>query len=430
VKMRITAFTLGSFGDVMPFVILGRELINRGYDYRIATYEDFRKKVEAFDIPFIKISGDSGEMVSVLLSDSNNGAGEGMNGLRYLLNKYPEMYTDFYNACKDSDLVMYMQFGSPAYHFAEKFGIPAIRTYVFPFDPTSKYCALSETMKRDSLFCRFKNFMCRFFMANAARDIMNEWRVRLGLRPNGRFHDYTKLNGQKMLTLYQYDEVLAPIDPKWIGTAYLTGNWIAPDEHENFPGKKELEEFLNNGEPPVFVGFGSMNYKDIVGLYEKVIRIVMQETDKRIIVPGVCAETVKEKFSEFEDRIFIIGFVPFEYLFPRMRAVIHHGGNGTVHAALRSSVPQMVMAFGADQMFWGGQCFYLGIGPAPVNVKKTIDERLLKEKIVDLTSNRTYKTNSLRLAGYVTTDGAKTAAELISKKYPKEESYGKQNIDR
>ena len=70
--MRITAFTLGSYGDVMPFILLGKELMKRGYEYRVATYENFKDRVIKENVEYVKISGDSEEMVSILLGNSNN----------------------------------------------------------------------------------------------------------------------------------------------------------------------------------------------------------------------------------------------------------------------------------------------------------------------------------------------------------------------
>ena len=83
--MRITAITLGSYGDIMPFVILGKELINRGYEYRIATFENYKDIIEKNGMTFLRISGDADEMVGLLLGNSNNTCSEGMNGIGFLL---------------------------------------------------------------------------------------------------------------------------------------------------------------------------------------------------------------------------------------------------------------------------------------------------------------------------------------------------------
>lgn len=416
--MRITAFALGSYGDVMPFILLGKELIKRGYEYRVATYENFKDRVIKENVEYVKISGDSEEMVSILLGNSNNGANEGMNGIKYLLSKYPMMYDDFYEACKDSDLVIYMQFGAPAYHFAEKFGIPAIRSLVFPFELTKQYCSMSESIERDSLNCLFSNFMCRTFMAVAARRDMNVWRKRLGMKKIGLFHDYTKLNNKKLLTLYQYDEILAKKDPRWKTHIHLTGNWIEPIKNVDSTIMEELDKFCDKKSKVVYIGFGSMNYKHMDELYSRILKVLLEDTDTKVIVPDTIRDIVLDKYGNYSERMKFIGFVPFEYLFEKVDAIIHHGGNGTTHAALRSGKPQFIMAFGADQMFWGGQCFYLQIGPKPINVKKDIADEVLRQRIIELIGTEVFVMNAERYKEDVSDNGVVRAADIIEEYYP------------
>ena len=402
--MRITAITLGSYGDIMPFVILGKELINRGYEYRIATFENYKDIIEKNGMTFLRISGDADEMVGLLLGNSNNTCSEGMNGIGFLLEKYPQLYNDFLCACKKSDLIIYMQFGALAYHFAEKFHIPVIRTFAFPFDVTKKYCSLLDTMKRNSLYCYFGNVMCQMMMSWAAMKTVNIWRKRLGLKRMGKFGNYRKINGKKIITLYQYDNILANKDKNWGTHIYLTGNWINPITDKESSGVGSLHRFIEEQKGVVYVGFGSMNYNKIEELYHIIIKILLK-TNKGIIVPESCKGLIKKEFVNESHRIYTIGYIPFEQFIGKIDAAIHHGGNGTVHACLRNGTPQLIMAFGADQVFWGGQCFYLGIGPAPINIKKKIDETELEKQIRDLINNNIYKKNSLKLSSEVSEDG-------------------------
>ena len=113
-----------------------------------------------------------------------------------------------------------------------------------------------------------------------------------------------------------------------------------------------------------------------------------------------------------------IGCVPFEYLFEKVDAIIHHGGNGTTHAALRSGKPQFIMAFGADQMFWGGQCFYLQIGPKPINVKKDIAYEVLRQRIIELIGTEVFVMNAERYKEDVSDNGVVRAADIIEEYYP------------
>ncbi|MBA4701052.1 MAG: glycosyltransferase family 1 protein [Ruminococcus sp.] len=415
--MKITAITLGSYGDIMPFILLGEELVKRGYEYRLATFENYRDIVEKRGLVFSKISGDSEEMVSLLLGNSNNTRSEGMNGISFLLGKYPDLYDDFYRACEKNDLIIYMQFGALAYHFAEKFHIPVIRTFAFPFDVTRKYCSLMDTMKRDSLSCYFGNIMCRTLMAWAAVKTVNIWRERLGLKKMGRFGDYRKMNGENIITLYQYDQVLANKDKKWGDHIYLTGNWIRLAKNQENEEIKKLYQFIDQCEGTVYVGFGSMNYDKADGLYRRIIRILLKE-NKGVIVPKSCRDLINREFKKQSQRIYIMDYIPFEQFIHKVDAAIHHGGNGTVHACMRNGKPQLIMAFGADQVFWGGQCFYLRVGPAPINVKKGINETEFENSIIDLISDDNYRINSEKFSAEVSDNGIDIAADIIQKKIP------------
>lgn len=417
--MKITAVTLGSYGDIFPFVLLGEELIKRGYEYKLATFENYREMVEKRGIVFSKIAGDADEMVSLLLGNSNNSRSQGMNGIRFLLGKYPKLYDDFYHACEKSDLVIYMQFGALAYHFADKFQIPVIRTFAFPFDRTKKYCSLIETMKRDSLSCYFGNVMCQLWMSLAAMETANHWRKCLGLQPMRRFANYRKQNGKKIITLYQYDEILAQRDKKWGNHIYLTGNWVSLKNDIKNEEAEKLDTYIRQQEGTVYVGFGSMNYDKMDELYQKIIKILLIEK-KGIIVPKSCKNLIHREFKNDLERICMIDYIPFEQFIHKVDAAIHHGGNGTVHACMRNGKPQLVMAFGADQIFWGGQCFYLKAGPAPVNIKKGIEETELKNRITDLIRNEEYRKNSEKLSAEISVNGTHIAADIIQKFFPVE----------
>lgn len=415
--MKMIAITLGSYGDILPFVFLGEELVKRGYEYSIATFENFRELIENKGLRFIKISGDSEEMVSILLGNSTNTSAEGMKGIEFLLEKYPQLYDDFYKACEKCDLIIYMQFGALAYHFAEKFHIPVIRSFVFPFDATRQYCSLLGTMKRNKLACYWGNVMCQTLMSWAAIKTANTWRRQLGLKKIGRFQNYRKINGKKILTLYQYDELLAPKDKKWGKHIYLTGNWVCPVLSEKNSEIIKLYQFIKEQKGTVYVGFGSMNYDKLDELYRSILKVLLK-SNKGVIIPKSCNNLVISEFKDKLPQIFMINFIPFEQFISRVDAAIHHGGNGTVHACLRNGKPQFIMAFGADQFFWGGQCYYLGIGPAPINVKKKVSKKQFENKIISLISNKTYKATAEKLSTKISENGVKVAADIIEKNFP------------
>jgi UDP:flavonoid glycosyltransferase YjiC (YdhE family) len=81
---------------------------------------------------------------------------------------------------------------------------------------------------------------------------------------------------------------------------------------------------------------------------------------------------------DFPDTIFRVESVPHDWLFPRMAALVHHGGSGTTGAAFRSGIPQIVVPYSFDQPFWATRTYRLGVGVKPISRKRLTVDRLAK----------------------------------------------------
>jgi len=114
-------------------------------------------------------------------------------------------------------------------------------------------------------------------------------------------------------------------------------------------------------------------------------------------------------------RVFFAEFLPHEWLFSRVSAVIHHGGAGTTSAGLREGRPTLIIPFAGDQPFWGDRVWKSGCGPKPLKRKGLTAEKLA-ERIRDLVSNKQYKTAARNVAAQLREEhGASRAADLIEK---------------
>ncbi|HGD5269458.1 MAG: glycosyltransferase [Peptostreptococcus sp.] len=420
--MKITAISLGSYGDVMPFIALGKELKRRGHNFQLATFQNFKEICIKNGIDFKKISGSPDELVSTLLSNSNNTRKEGINGIKRLLEQYPNLYKEFYQACRNSDLIIYMQFGALAYHFAEKFNIPIVRTFVFPFDPTMKFCSLMPGLKRKTLISYLGYYACYIFMSFASISIVNKWRERLGLKKWHVFKNYRKIRKKNILTLYQYDDVLAKRDESWGSHVRLTGNWIDEcSDYDSYIEYQQLNKFLTENNEVIYVGFGSMIYDEMFFLYNIIIEIIV-ELQLYAVLPTFCKEIVYKKHKDFINHFYFIDYLPFNKFLKRFKLAIHHGGSGTVHSCLRNGIPQFILAFGADQLFWGQQCYELGIGPKPINIKDGIEKYKIKEGIVQIINEIKFKKMSVKLSNKVSKKGVVVAADIIEKNFEKLEN--------
>ena len=254
--MKITAAAIGSFGDVKPFVELGKEMQRRGHRFKVAAFPRFRSYVEENGLEFAPINGDGDLMMRVLLSECRDGLAY-LNGMKLLYRNNPEMMEQAYEAAKGADLVMYILLGGFIRHAAEVLHIPCVRVFFYPFDKTNQFSVQMPAMKRNTPLVGFTYTENELGMNMVTASLLNGWRTAHGLPKWGLFSDYRKLGGRPVPTLYAYSEALVPREPKWGRHIHVTGFWQG-EEQLDFEPDAQLAEFLSAGEPPVYIGFGSI----------------------------------------------------------------------------------------------------------------------------------------------------------------------------
>ena len=131
-------------------------------------------------------------------------------------------------------------------------------------------------------------------------------------------------------------------------------------------------EFLQGGSPPVYVGFGSMSNRKPEETADLVLQALARTQQRAIILSGWSGLHK----ADLPGSVFMLDSIPFSWLFPRVAAIVHHGGAGTTAAGLRAGVPSVVIPFFGDQPFWGQRIAELGVGPAPIPRRKLTVERL------------------------------------------------------
>jgi vancomycin aglycone glucosyltransferase len=153
------------------------------------------------------------------------------------------------------------------------------------------------------------------------------------------------------------DPVLGPWQPSDMCDGVAAGAWVLADAR---PLPSELEAFLDAGSPPIYVGFGSMPMQAAPDAARAAIDAIRARGSRTVLAPGLAG------FSAIDDGsdCFVTGEVNQQLLFPRVAAVIHHGGAGTTFAAARAGTPQLIVPQVADQFYWAGRVADLGIGVA------------------------------------------------------------------
>jgi UDP:flavonoid glycosyltransferase YjiC (YdhE family) len=156
--------------------------------------------------------------------------------------------------------------------------------------------------------------------------------------------------------------------------------WVAP---------QDLLEFLADGDKPVYIGFGSMRERNPEETTQLILD-ALKQTGKRAILlsgwAGIGASNMANA-SNLPDDVFLLKYAPHSWLFPRMAAVVHHGGAGTTAAALRAGVPSVVVPMMSDQPFWGRRVHELGAGTMPI-LRSRLTADNLAAAITEATTNR------------------------------------------
>jgi UDP:flavonoid glycosyltransferase YjiC (YdhE family) len=161
--------------------------------------------------------------------------------------------------------------------------------------------------------------------------------------------------------VYGVSPNLLPVPADWPANVHLCGQWLPPSRSRVPPN---LASFLEAGEAPIYIGFGSMTGFNNAQLLDALIKALAGM--RAIFHPGWSGTDPKQLPGNF----LVIGDTPHDWLFPRTLAIIHHGGSGTSHSAARSGIPSIVVPFAGDQFFWAERLRQSGVAPAPINSQR------------------------------------------------------------
>lgn len=409
--MKITMLSMGSTGDVLPYIILGKELASRGHRITLAAFPEFRGPVEEAGLSFFPLDGDAEQMIGEIMKPDTNGITYLPRLMRNLRSVLDALIRSLCESCRGADAMVCNFFGSVYYSVAEKYGIPCVQTHFFPMDPNRETPISSFRSQRlGPAWNRLSYVVGYRLIGLVEKHYLSPWRKENGLSlraVRGR-PDYTA-GSRRIPVVYAISPALFPRPAEWGPEIHMSGFWF--DEHR-LPARpeEELVSFLAQGEAPVYIGFGSMNTGDMDRLMAIVLRAVHLSGVRAVIHLGWSGKRYPSS-----GRVFFAEFLPHEWLFSRVSAVIHHGGAGTTSAGLREGRPTLIIPFAGDQPFWGDRVWKSGCGPKPLKRKGLTAEKLA-ERIRDLVSNKQYKTAARNVAAQLREEhGASRAADLIEK---------------
>ncbi|MCE5342454.1 MAG: glycosyltransferase [Eubacteriales bacterium] len=410
--MRFTMICIGTTGDVQPYVLLGNELQKQGHDVAICAFIEFEALVRENGLRFFPLSGDAHEFINGIMKPGT----KGVSYLKQILEIFREIIDPFLNdlqaACEDAEVIVATYFGNVIQSIAEQKRVPFIKTHYFPMDPNRQTPISSAPGLRAGKAWNLMSYRLAYLLISTMEQhFLTNWRKQEGMPPRRlESTPCNMVNGHRVPVLYAMSPLLLPRPVDWGEHIYMTGFWL-PEKFDDYQPSPEMEAFLAAEPKPLYIGFGSMTSGDMSETREIVLEAVRRSGVRAVIAAGWGGVQ-----AEGDGNVFVVeGYVPHDWLFARVSAVVHHGGAGTTAAGLCADRPTLVIPFGGDQPFWALRVRMLGLGPSPIRREKLTVAKLAKA-LTNLTSVVGYRVAAERVGRQLRAEnGVHTAADIIEK---------------
>jgi len=415
--MRITVLSIGSQGDIQPYLALAVGLRDEGYQVRFAANSNFAGLAAQHDVDFFPIRMDSFEFVqnreaqSWLESDSILNLV--LNTNRVIRPMLGQILGDVFDACRGNDLIIYHSFALPFVHyFGKQMNIRCIPASLHPMPNRAQPAILSNIRQSPS---KTFNLLTHLLVHQIS------WQVYLpvvrkfwkGKASISIVTPYQQILKEQQPVLCGYSPIVLPRPADLPDHVIITGYWFLPPP-PNWQPDPDLTTFLNASQPPIYIGFGSMgnpvNNRDTAMIALK----ALAETGQRAVLSAGWSGLGLDQ--RLPSTVFLLKSIPHTWLLPQMSAIVHHGGAGTTGTALSAGVPSIVIPHFGDQHFWGRRVAELGAGPEPIARKKLSAERLA-EAIYTATRDRAMKERAITIGAQIRAENGIYQAIRIIRQY-------------
>ena len=406
--MQVLLSSIGTRGDVQPLVALALELRTLGHRSRLCVAPNFKEWIESYGLECIPIGPDLQKLTAgstparpiLPLSEEQRQkmAEDSVRGQFQVINE----------AARGCDLII----AATALQIAAR-SIAELQNSAYIFTaycpavlPSPKYPppktggAHSQTLPEAANLQLWAENEAEFNARFGA--VLNQERAKLGLGRVASVRDHMFTDRPWLAA----DAALAPAFPAAGMQVVQTGAWVIPD-HRELP--EELERFLASGAPPVYLGFGSMGESD------QTSRLLIEAARALGLRSILSQGWANLRPGDAGDDCLSIGDVNYEKLFPRVAAVVHHGGAGTTHAAARAGAAQVIVPHNYDQFYWAHRLQQLEVGIAGPNQSELRAEALAQALRAALQPE--VKAQAQELSGRMERDGVRIAAEKLVREF-------------
>ncbi|KAF7324275.1 UDP-Glycosyltransferase/glycogen phosphorylase [Mycena sanguinolenta] len=369
-SMQFVCLTIGSRGDVQPYIALGLGLMKEGHKVRIVTHEEYKPWIESFGIEHKQAGGDPGALMKLSVENkmfSPEFFKESIQNFRPWLD---QLLLDSWESCQGADILLESPSAMSGVHIAEALNIPYFRTFTMPWTKTVEFphAFLSPPVESPTF--------------NAASYVL-------------------------------FSNVI------WTATNTISGYWFLDNpEGANWTPPADLVEWMakarSDGKAIVYIGFGSITVPHPNRVTARIVKAVLRADVRAIISKGWSARMSsahdKDPEVEIPPECYQLDKVPHDWLFPQIDAAVHHGGAGTTGASLRAGIPTLIKPFFGDQFFWASRVQKLGAG---LRIP-SLHAHDFSKALIEATTNRVMKEKAMAVGQKIRSeDGVHTAIHTI-----------------
>jgi UDP:flavonoid glycosyltransferase YjiC (YdhE family) len=366
--MNIVIPTIGTRGDVQPYIALALGLARAGHTVTLATHPCMRGLVESYGVDFAPMGPDIdiGREAAVIRANAPHWMVGFMRVMKFSFAMLEQSHADLLELCRGADLVVVSHSAGGSME-ADQLGLPTVSVTLMPE-------AIPVEDPQDRFLKRAVMRVAGAGMGLLMTRPIDRIRKRLGLPPMGP----TGITSPA-LNLIPLSPRIVPPNPLWEPRHRLTGYWFAPAPETWMP-PDALAAFLEADDPPVVVSLGAMALSGedagaSTGALEtaQIVLEAVKQAGVRAVIQGWDEAT---KQLSLPSNVFHAGSIPHDWLLPRAGGLVHHGGFGTTAAGFRAGIPMLVIPHIIDQFIWGNKVAQLGVGPKPIPRSKLTAETM------------------------------------------------------
>jgi UDP:flavonoid glycosyltransferase YjiC (YdhE family) len=409
--MRLAILAFGTRGDITPFVALGIRLKSEGHDVCLITHREFEAAARQHGLGFRQVAGSFQDFIATPEGRRALGVPRSSPlGMVGLFNPFLEcaeaVYRDAWHATENAEGIISSAVASPAATLiAARRHVPLAVGFAIPSVPTRTMAHPAfPAWPLGGLYNRATYAAANLLVKRGPAVIFDRWR-----READRLSISRAASPPKTIGLLAVSPVVVPRPADWPDYMHVTGYWWLP-KGAAVPVPEPVRAFVEAGPPPICLGFGSM-MDDNPGELRSIVLDALNRLRTRAVIVGGSGSALLgfENASEVCE----VPFISYDWLFPRVSAVVHQGGAGTASFCLTAGVPQVVVKYCLDHTFWAARLTALGVAP-PGLVRHKLTAAALAEAIRNAVDNPAYRRQAVLLAPRVAAeDGLASALALL-----------------